>query len=65
MASIKEGQKEEKDIFFKEERKGWSGYIEWERYPEKRKEAERILAKYEFPDVCSCREALNWGDRCS
>ena len=65
MASIKEGQKEEKNVFFKEERKGWSGYIEWERYPEKKKEAERILAKYEFPDVCSSIENPDWGDVCS
>lgn len=64
MASIKEGQYEE-NVFFKEERKGWSGYIEWERYPEKKKEAESILAKYEFPDVCPSTEALDRGDICS
>ena len=61
MASLKEGQKVE-DVFFKEERQGWSGYIEWERYPEKKKEAERILAKYHFPDVCSSNEALDQGN---
>jgi sulfite oxidase len=37
---------------FPEERPGWGGYIEWERYPEKKKEAEAILAKYDFPIVC-------------
>jgi sulfite oxidase len=36
---------------FAEERKGWSGYIEWERYPEKKKQAAEILAKYDFPVV--------------
>jgi|TARA_R110002003_G_scaffold180_6_gene14382 sulfite oxidase len=37
---------------FAEERKGWKGYIEWERYPEKKKEAAAILAQYDFPVVC-------------
>ncbi|ORX96648.1 Oxidoreductase, molybdopterin-binding domain-containing protein [Clohesyomyces aquaticus] len=34
---------------FPEEFPGWGGYIEWEKYPEKKKEAEAILAKYDFP----------------
>ena len=34
---------------FPEEREGWKGYIEWERYPEKKKKAAEILAKYDFP----------------
>ncbi|KAF2226378.1 Oxidoreductase, molybdopterin-binding domain-containing protein [Elsinoe ampelina] len=34
---------------FTEEREGWKGYIEWEKYPEKAKKAEQILAKYDFP----------------
>lgn len=36
---------------FPEQRPGWGGYIEWERYPEKQKEAASILAKYDFPIV--------------
>jgi len=36
---------------FPEERPGWGGYIEWERYPEKKKEAAAILARYDFPVV--------------
>lgn len=36
---------------FEEEREGWGGYIEWERYPEKKKQAEEILKDYDFPDV--------------
>jgi sulfite oxidase len=36
---------------FDEEREGWKGYIEWERYPEKKKKAAEILAKYDFPVV--------------
>ncbi|ORY62415.1 oxidoreductase molybdopterin binding domain-containing protein [Pseudomassariella vexata] len=35
--------------FFAEEREGWKGYVEWEKYPEKRKRAEEILANYDFP----------------
>lgn len=38
---------------FPEEIDGWKGYIEWEKYPEKKKEAEAILAQYDFPDVSS------------
>ncbi|KAF2193927.1 molybdopterin binding oxidoreductase [Zopfia rhizophila CBS 207.26] len=34
---------------FPEELPGWHGYVEWEKYPEKKKAAARILAKYEFP----------------
>ncbi|KAF2123526.1 molybdopterin binding oxidoreductase [Dothidotthia symphoricarpi CBS 119687] len=34
---------------FPEEREGWRGYIEWEKYPEKKKQAADILAKYDFP----------------
>lgn len=36
---------------FDEEREGWKGYYEWEDYPEKREQVEKILAKYDFPDV--------------
>lgn len=36
---------------FAEERKGWKGYVEWERYPEKKKQAAEILARYDFPVV--------------
>lgn len=36
---------------FDEELPGWGGYIEWEKYPEKKKEAAAILAKYDFPVV--------------
>ncbi|KAK4161063.1 Oxidoreductase, molybdopterin-binding domain-containing protein [Cladorrhinum sp. PSN259] len=35
---------------FKEEREGWGGYIEWEKYPEKKKQVEEILRNYDFPD---------------
>ncbi|KAG9818564.1 molybdopterin binding oxidoreductase, partial [Aureobasidium melanogenum] len=35
--------------YYAEEREGWKGYIEWEKYPEKKKHAEKILANYKFP----------------
>ena len=38
---------------FPEEREGWKGYVEWEKYPEKKKAAEEVLAKYDFPVVRS------------
>jgi sulfite oxidase len=38
---------------FPEEREGWKGYVEWEKYPEKKKKAAEILAKYDFPVVCN------------
>lgn len=39
---------------FEEEREGWKGYIEWERYPEKKKKAAQIMANYDFPVVGNC-----------
>jgi sulfite oxidase len=36
---------------FAEERRGWAGYIEWERYPDKKAMAAKILAKHHFPPV--------------
>lgn len=38
---------------FEEERPGWKGYIEWERYPEKKNQAAEVLARYDFPVVSS------------
>lgn len=38
---------------FPEERPGWKGYIEWENYPEKKKAAQEVLARYDFPVVPS------------
>ncbi|KAK6084264.1 oxidoreductase molybdopterin binding domain-containing protein [Seiridium cupressi] len=35
--------------YFAEERKGWKGYVEWEKYPEKKKKAGEILKNYDFP----------------
>ena len=35
--------------FFEEELEGWKGYIEWEKYPEKKAEVARILSRYRFP----------------
>ncbi|KAK8068796.1 molybdopterin binding oxidoreductase [Apiospora phragmitis] len=34
---------------FAEERKGWKGYVEWEKYPEKKKQAAEVLQQYDFP----------------
>ncbi len=34
---------------FGEEIPGWKGYIEWEKYPEKKAKAKEILNRYQFP----------------
>ena len=34
---------------FPEERPGWGGYVEWEKYPEKAAKAAEILSQYKFP----------------
>jgi hypothetical protein len=41
--------------YFAEERKGWKGYVEWEKYPEKKRKAAEILNQYDFPEVCCQR----------
>lgn len=34
-----------------EERAGWHGYIEWEKYPERKLKAMEYLRKFNFPPV--------------
>ena len=50
---------------FPEERKGWRGYVEWEKYPEKKEEAAKILASYNFQEVRSVRilSLTEWVDK--
>jgi len=36
--------------YFAEEKEGWKGFVEWEHYPEKKKQVAEILSKYKFPD---------------
>lgn len=35
--------------FFAEEKEGWKGYVEWEKYPEKKKQGAEVLSQYDFP----------------
>lgn len=42
-------QPEHSDKVFAEETSGWKGYIEWEKYPDKKQKAAEILARYRFP----------------
>jgi len=44
---------------FPEERPGWKGYIEWEKYPEKKQKAAEILKQYNFPPVSHADAALS------
>ncbi|RYP68167.1 hypothetical protein DL771_006817 [Monosporascus sp. 5C6A] len=37
------------ELVFAEERRGWAGYIEWERYPDKKEKAAEVLARHSFP----------------
>lgn len=37
--------------FFAEEKDGWKGYVEWEKYPAKKKQAAELLSRYSFPGV--------------
>ncbi|SLM33845.1 oxidoreductase molybdopterin binding domain-containing protein [Lasallia pustulata] len=57
--------------YFPEEEKGWHGYIEWEKYPEKQAKAAEILAQYSFlgppefqmvpiPDTNPRLEGVRW-----
>ena len=39
------------EAYFSEEAEGWHGYIEWEKYPEKKAQAAKILSQYAFADV--------------
>ena len=35
--------------YFAEEKEGWRGYVEWEKYPNKKREASNALAQHKFP----------------
>ena len=39
------------EAYFAEEQEGWHGYIEWEKYPEKKERAAEILSRYTFAGV--------------
>jgi hypothetical protein len=43
----------EERVLFQEELAGWKGYVEWERYPQKKQAAHEILKSSEFSSVCS------------
>lgn len=38
-------------VYFAEEQKGWHGYVEWEKYPDKAKRAAEILSQHKFAGV--------------
>jgi sulfite oxidase len=38
---------------FEEELPGWHGYVEWEKYPEKKKRAKELMKQFNFPSVGS------------
>lgn len=38
-----------RDVLFSAERKGWTGFVEWENHPEKKESAHRLLTAQTFP----------------
>lgn len=56
---LADGAEKPEEPNFPEEREGWRGYIEWEKYPEKRAQAEEILRRYAFPPVSLTDAWLN------
>lgn len=39
------------ELCLEEELDGWHGYIEWEKYPERKQKAKEFLKKFKFPPV--------------
>ncbi|CAG8982800.1 hypothetical protein HYALB_00001081 [Hymenoscyphus albidus] len=37
------------NVDFADEKEGWRGYIEWEKYPEKKAKAAAVMANFKFP----------------
>ena len=44
-----EGADFDPSVTFAEEKEGWRGYIEWEKYSDKKAKAAEILASHKFP----------------
>lgn len=38
-------------LSLREELPGWHGYVEWEKYPERKKEVKEYMKKFDFPGV--------------
>jgi len=47
--SVTSTKEDSRDLDFAEERPGWKGYVEWEKYPEKKAQGAAILASHKFP----------------
>jgi hypothetical protein len=43
----------ETTLELQEEIKGWHGYVEWERYPERKKRVKDYMKNFDFPGVSS------------
>lgn len=39
------------ELDLEEELDGWHGYIEWEKYPERKQKAKEFMKKFKFPPV--------------
>jgi hypothetical protein len=43
-----------------EELPGWHDYVEWRKYPEKKKRAKELMKKFNFPNMGSTLFALHY-----
>lgn len=41
----------ETTLELQEERDGWHGYVEWEKYPERKKRVKEYMKNFDFPGV--------------
>lgn len=39
----------DRNALFKREKEGWKGYVEWEKFPDKKEKAHKILTSQNFP----------------
>lgn len=39
------------ELELEEELDGWHGYIEWEKYPERKQKVKEFMKKFKFPSV--------------
>lgn len=39
------------ELELEEELDGWHGFIEWEKYPERKQKVKEFMKKYKFPSV--------------
>jgi len=51
LVRTKEETPDPEALGLEEEIPGWHGYVEWEKYPERKKKVKEFMKKFEFPSV--------------